>query len=75
MAENRGADRPGGEADEIRAEGNERAASGSGLGKIELAEDQTGGGAVEEEVVPLDGGADGRGDHRLAQLRAVLGLR
>src|SRR6187401_1718221 len=44
------------------------------VGKVELAEHQAGRSAVEEEVIPFDGGADGRGDHRLAQLCGMLGV-
>src|SRR5208282_1410981 len=43
--------------------------------KEQFWEDQPGGGAVDEEVVPLDGGADRRGDDRLAQLRTVFPVR
>ena len=75
MAEDRGADRATDEADEIGAEGGKRRGQRIFVGKVELAEDEAGGGAVKEEVVPLDGGADGRGDDRLAQLRAVVGFR
>ena len=75
MTEDRGADRAGGKADEISAEGKQRCRQRLLVGEVELAEDETGGGAVKEEVVPLDGGADGRSDHRLAQLRAVFSLR
>ena len=75
MAEDRGADRPSDEADEIGAEGGERRRQRILVGKVELAEDQTGGGAVEEEVIPLDGRADGGRDDRLAQLEALFGFR
>ena len=75
MAEDRRADRPGDEADEIGAEGGERRRQRILVGEVQLAEDEAGGGAVEEEVVPLDGGADRRGDDRLAQLCAVFGVR
>jgi len=75
MSEDGGADRPADEADEIGAEGGERRGERVFVGEIELAEDEAGGGAVEEEVVPLDRGADGRGDDRFSQLRIVLGFR
>ena len=75
MTEDRRADRPRGEADEISAEGKQRRRKWLLVGKIELAEDETGSGAVKKEVVPLDGGADRRSDHRLAQLRAVFSFR
>ena len=41
------------------------AVTGSDLGEEQLAEDQGGGRAVEEEVVPLDGGADQAGEDDL----------
>jgi hypothetical protein len=72
MPEVGGADRAPDEADEIGAEGGERRGQRIGVGKEELAEDQPRCRAVEEEVVPLDGGPDRRGDDRLAQMRAVL---
>ena len=75
MAENRRPDRPADEADEVGAERGERAGQRVFIGKIELAEDQSGRGAVDEEVVPLDGGADGRGDHRSAKLRCCAPTR
>ena len=75
MAEDRRADRAGDKADEIGAERAQRRGQRILIGEIELAEDQPGRRAVEEEVIPLDGGADGGGDDRLAQLRAVLRLR
>jgi hypothetical protein len=59
MTEYRGADRAPDEADEIGAERRQRRRQGIFVGKIELAEDQPGSGAVEEKVVPLDRGADG----------------
>ena len=75
MAENRGADRAGDEADEVGAEGEQRPRERRLVWKVELAEDETGRGAVEEKVVPLYRRADRRCDHRLAQLRAVFGVR
>src|SRR5208337_3276365 len=73
MAEDRRTDRPPDEADEICREGQERGGGRIRVREIELAEDQSGGGTVEEEVVPLDGGADRGGDDRLAQFSAVVG--
>ena len=75
MPEDRGADRPADEADEVGAERRQRSGQRIFVGEEELREDQPGGGAVDEEVVPLDRRADGGGDHRLAQFRAVLGIR
>ena len=72
MAEYRGADRAADKADEVGAERRERCGERIFVGEVELAEDQAGRGAVDEEIVPFDRGADRRGDHRLAQLRAVL---
>ncbi len=72
MAEDRGADRPTDEADEVGAERCERAGQRIFVGEEELREDQPGGGAVDEEVVPFDRRADSGGDHRLAQFGAVL---
>jgi hypothetical protein len=68
MTEYRGTDRPADEADEIGAEGRQRRGQRRFVGKEELAEDQTGGGAVNEEIIPFDRRTDGRGDHRLAQM-------
>ncbi len=68
MAEDRGADRAADEADEIGAERGERAGQRIFIGKKQLAENQPGRGAVNEEVVPLDRSTDSRGDNRLAKL-------
>ena len=46
--------------------------SGSECGKEQLGEHQAGDGAVKEEIVPLDGGADRAGDDGPAQLDAVF---
>jgi len=73
VAEYRRTDRAPHEADEIGAEGRERRRQRIFVGEIELAEHQPGSGAIQEKVVPLDCGADGRCDHRLAQLRTVIG--
>ena len=58
VAEDDPADRAGQEADGVSAEGQQRAGKRRELGEEELVEHQRGGGAVEEEVVPLDGGPD-----------------
>src|SRR6202007_1246354 len=60
------------EADEIGAERRQCRGQRVFVGEVELAEDQAGGGAIEEEVVPLDRGADGRRDDGLAQVGAVV---
>src|SRR5271169_5316163 len=73
MAEDRSTRRPGREADEVGAKSQERGGGRIRVGEIKLAENQSCGGSVEEEVVPFDGGADRGGDHRLAQLPAMVG--
>src|SRR6185437_6878013 len=70
--EDRGADGPSDEADEVGPESRERARVGIGVGEIELAEYQRRDRAVDEEVIPLDGGADGRCDDGAAKLRAMF---
>ncbi len=72
MAEDGGADGARDEADEIDAEGVERRGQRLLVREEELAEHQAGHGAVEEEIVPLDGRADGGGDDGAAQLARVL---
>ena len=69
VAEDQPADRPGEEPDGEGGEGRELRGRSVQPVEVELVEDQAGGGAVEEEVVPLDGGADGRGDRDLARGR------
>ncbi|GAA3142605.1 hypothetical protein GCM10020001_076880 [Nonomuraea salmonea] len=68
VAEDGGADGPGGEPAEVGAEGEQESCGGVAGGEEELREQRAGGEAVEEEVVPLDRGADGGGDHRTDQL-------
>src|SRR5437667_3234932 len=46
---------------------------GSECGKKQFGEHQSGDGAVEEKVVPLDRGADGGGDHGAAKLYLMFG--
>ena len=75
MAEDRGADRPGNETHRIDGERLQHANQGIGLGKEELAKDEAGHRAVEQEIVPFDGGAYGAGDQCAAQLRPMLGFR
>jgi hypothetical protein len=75
MAEDRSADRTADEADEIGSERRQRCGKRILVREVKLAENQAGGGAVNEEVIPFDGGADGRGDDSLAQLLAVIGRR
>ena len=68
MAEHQPADRPGDEAERIGGERQHGAGQRVGLGEEQLVEHQRRGGAVEEEVVPLDGGADQAGDDHPAQV-------
>ncbi len=72
MAEDRRPDRPRDKADGIDREGLQRAGERIGSREIELRENQPGDRAVDEEIVPLDRRADGAGNHRPAQLRAML---
>jgi hypothetical protein len=72
MAENR---RPHGardEADGVDQKRLERADQRVGLREIEFREHQPRHRAVKKEVVPLDGGADGAGDDRAAQLPGMI---
>ena len=57
VAEHQAADGPGEEADRERAERGERGGRGVAGREEDVREDEGGGDAVEEEVVPLDGGA------------------
>src|SRR4029453_17504097 len=72
VAEDDAAQGPGREADAVGGQGQQRARGRLHLGEEQLVEHQRGGGAVEEEVVPLDGGADEAGRHDLPD-RAPLG--
>ena len=74
MAEDRSTDRSSGETNEIGAEGGKRRRKRLLVGEVKLCENEAGGGAVEEKVIPLDGGANRRCDDRLAQLCAVFGV-
>jgi hypothetical protein len=63
VAEDHTTERSGHEPDGIRREGQQRADEGLEAGEEDLVEDERGGGAVDEEVVPLQGRADqARGD-------------
>ena len=77
VAEDQAADGSGEEADGERAERGELRGRAVEPVEEELVEDQPGGGPVEEEVVPLDRGADRGGDRHPARGRAVghLGRR
>jgi hypothetical protein len=72
MAEYRGADRAADKANKVRAEGGQRRGEWIFVGEVELTEDQSGRGAVDEEIIPFDRGADSRRDNRFAQLSAVV---
>jgi hypothetical protein len=66
MAEYRGADRAADKANKVRAEGGQRRGEWIFVGEVELTEDQSGRGAVDEEIIPFDRGADSRRDNRFA---------
>jgi hypothetical protein len=74
MAEDEGTDRSADEADEEDAEGFQHPDDGIRLREEQLAEHQRRDGAVEQEVVSLDGGADGAGDNGATKLRPVFGF-
>ncbi len=65
VSEDHTTERPGDEAQRVGAEGQKRGGHRLRLGEEQLAEHQGGGRPVEEEVVPLDGGADQAGEHHL----------
>jgi hypothetical protein len=58
MAEDDPAERPGDEADGIGGEGEQGPDERIVGGEEELVEDERRGRAVEEEIVPFDGGSD-----------------
>jgi hypothetical protein len=58
VAKYRSANRPAYKTNEIGAKGCKRPGQGILVRKEKLAEDQTSRGAVDEEVIPFDGGAD-----------------
>jgi hypothetical protein len=70
VAEDESADRAHQEADGEGGEGQHGAHEGALIGEERGVEDQTGRGGVEEEVVPLDGGAHQAGPQCRAHLRA-----
>ena len=75
MAKDRRADGPPDKADKKDPEGLEDAHQRVGLREKDRPENERADGAVKQEVVPLDRGADGAGDQRPAQLRAVFSVR
>jgi hypothetical protein len=74
MAEDHGPDRPRDEADKVYTERLQRADPWIGARKVDLIEDQSGHRAVDEEVVPFDGGPDSARDHGAAG-RLMLDLQ
>src|SRR5512140_658514 len=68
VAEDDAPERPRDESDRERPVGAERSRERIERGKENAAEHERGRGSVEEEVVPLDGGADEGRDDDLAQL-------
>ncbi len=72
MAEDDAAERPRDEADGVGGEGEQGADQRVERGEEQLVEDEGGGGAVEEEVVPLDGGADQAGEDDAAKTARSL---
>ena len=75
VAEDRGADGVRGEAHGIDGERLERPDQAIELGEVELGDHEPGDDAVEEEVIPFDGGADGGGDDGAPRMHAVLAMR
>ncbi len=66
VAEDDAAERAGEEADPEGGEGDEGAEGAFEFGEEHLVEDEGGGGSVDVEVEPLDGGADEGSDSRSA---------
>ena len=76
VAEDDAAEGAGDEAERVGAEGQQGRGGGLALGEEQRAEDERRGRAVEEEVVPLDGGADQGGEDDLDDVGASrLGAR
>src|SRR5699024_4622603 len=72
MPEDRSADWPGEESDEVGGEGGEGADVWRDAGEEQVREHQRRGGAVKEVVVPLDRRADGAGDRSASDLCTVF---
>jgi hypothetical protein len=72
MTEDEGPDRAREKTDEIDAKRVKRRGQWVLVWEEELAEDQPGHGAIEQEIVPLDRGADRGGDDGAAELAIVL---
>src|SRR5262249_52539788 len=76
MTEDEGADRARDKADEVDGKRVERRGQRRLVGEEELAENQAGHRAVEQEIVPLERGADSGGDDRAPQLaRMIVGRK
>ena len=71
VTEDHAAERPGDEPDGVGAERQQRRVDRVGVREEQRAEDQRRGRAVEEEVVPLDGGADQAGEDDLDDVGAA----
>jgi hypothetical protein len=57
------------------AKGLERSDPGVRVREEQFGEDEAGDGAVEKEIVPLDGGADGGRDNGTAELHLMFSRR
>jgi hypothetical protein len=75
MAEDRSADRTGNKADEVDAKSLEGTHQRCRIREEELGEHNAGYLPVKQEVLPLNGGANGACDRCPAQLRAVIVFR
>src|SRR6266851_5602815 len=75
VAEDRRTDRPRGESRAVDEEGIQRSDQRIGVREEQFGEDQAGGGAVEEEIIPLDCRADRTCDDRATQLGTVFHVR
>src|SRR5271169_6002417 len=71
MSEKRRAKRTSKKTNGINGECLEHADQRIGFWKKQLAKDEAGGDAVEQKIIPLDGGADRAGYHSSAQLGAM----
>src|SRR5881227_1854942 len=72
MAKNHAPDRPGEESDGVGRKRRHHSRPRVERGEEELVEHQRGGGAVEEEVVPLDGRADEAGGGDFEDFRTAF---
>ncbi|MGX0963617.1 hypothetical protein AB7M63_004066 [Bradyrhizobium japonicum] len=72
MTEDRGTEWPRQESDRVGAEGRDGGERGIAGGEEDLVEHQRGRGAVDEEVVPFDRGADHARPHDPSQARRLV---